>query len=92
MLQGDPVSQARPGRGNIAEPLKRPDGKVAHAEVTIGDSRVMLGEENAMAKASPSTLYVYVPDVDAAYQKAIKAGGESVAESTDMFYGDRCGP
>ena len=73
------------------EPLKRPDGKVAHAEVKIGDSRVMLGEENEMAKASPSTLYVYVPDVDVAYKKAIKAGGKSVAEPTDMFYGDRCG-
>jgi hypothetical protein len=44
-----------------------------------------------MAKATPSTLYVYVPNVDAAYQQAVKAGGKSVAEPTDMFYGDRCG-
>jgi PhnB protein len=53
------------------EPFKRPDGKVAHAEVKIGDSRVMLGEENEMAKASPSTLYVYVADVDASYQLSV---------------------
>ena len=51
----------------------------------------MLGEENEMAKATLSTLCVYVPNVDAAYQKAVKAGGKSVMEPTDMFYGDRCG-
>ena len=73
------------------EPFKRPDGKIMHAEIKIGNSRVMLGEENEMAKATPSTLYVYVPNVDAAYQQAVRAGGKSVAEPTDMFYGDRCG-
>jgi len=73
------------------EPFKRPDGKIMHAEVKIGDSRVMLGEENEMAKATPSTLYIYVPNVDAVYQQAVKAGGKSVSEPTDMFYGDRCG-
>ena len=79
------------GAQTTHEPFKRPDGKIMHAEVKIGDSRVMLGEENEMAKATPSTLYVYVPNVDAAYQQAVKAGGKSVAEPTDMFYGDRCG-
>ena len=73
------------------EPFKRPDGKIMHAEVKIGDSRVMIGEENETAKATPSTLYVYVPNVDAAYQQAVSAGGKSVAEPTDMFYGDRSG-
>src|SRR5262245_20333766 len=73
------------------DPIKRPDGKIMHAQVMIGDSCVMLGEESEQAKATTSTLYLYVPDVDRAYQNAIKAGGESVMEPADMFYGDRCG-
>ena len=73
------------------EPVKRPDGAIMHAEVKIGDSRVMLGEENEMAKATTTSLYVYVPNVDSVYQRAVKAGGNSVMEPTDMFYGDRTG-
>jgi PhnB protein len=72
-------------------PIKRPDGKIMHAQVKIGDSCVMLGEESEQAKATTSTLYLYVPNVDSVYQKAIKAGGKSVMEPADMFYGDRCG-
>lgn len=72
------------------EPMKRPDGKIMHAAVKIGDSLVMIAEESEMAKASPSSLYVYVPNVDAVYQLAVKAGGKSVMEPDDMFYGDRC--
>ncbi|WP_246737389.1 glyoxalase/bleomycin resistance/extradiol dioxygenase family protein [Nordella sp. HKS 07] len=73
------------------EPIKRPDGKIMHAQVKIGDSCVMLGEESEEAKATTSTLYLYVPDVDRVYQQAVKAGGKSVMEPTDMFYGDRYG-
>jgi uncharacterized glyoxalase superfamily protein PhnB len=72
-------------------PIKRPDGKIMHAQVKIGDSCVMLGEESEQAKATTSTLYLYVPDVDRVYQQAVKAGGKSVMEPADMFYGDRCG-
>jgi PhnB protein len=72
------------------EPIKRPDGKVMHAQVKIGDSSVMLGEESEQAKATPSTLYLYVADVDKAYQQAMNAGAQSVMEPVDMFYGDRC--
>jgi uncharacterized glyoxalase superfamily protein PhnB len=71
--------------------MKRPDGSIMHAEIMIGDSRVMIGEENEMAKATVSSLYVYVPDVDRVYQQALKAGGSNVMEPTDMFYGDRSG-
>jgi uncharacterized glyoxalase superfamily protein PhnB len=49
------------------EPLNRPDGKMAHAEVKIGDSRVMLAEESEMAKATPASLYLYVSNVDGVY-------------------------
>jgi uncharacterized glyoxalase superfamily protein PhnB len=73
------------------EPIKRPDGTIMHAEVRIGDSRVMIGEENDMAKATPSSLHLYVPNVDSVYQLAVKAGGTPVMEPTDMFYGDRGG-
>ena len=72
-------------------PIKRPDGKITHAEVKIGDSRVMLGEECETAKASPVTLYIYSADVDQMYGQAVKAGGKTIMEPTDMFYGDRCG-
>jgi PhnB protein len=73
------------------EPMKRPDGNIMHAELKIGDSRVMIAEESEQMKASPSSLYLYVPDVDATYQRAVKAGGKSVTEPVDMFYGDRFG-
>jgi PhnB protein len=73
------------------DPIKRPDGKIMHAQVKIGDSRVMLAEESEMAKASASTLYVYFANVDDMYRQAVKAGGKTIMEPTDMFYGDRCG-
>ena len=71
------------------EPLKRPDGSIMHAEVQIGDSRVMIADENEMAKATMSSLYLYVPNVDAVYQQAVKAGGKTIMEPTDRFWGDR---
>jgi PhnB protein len=73
------------------EPIKRPDGTIMHAQVTIGDSRIMIADESEMAKATASSLYLYVPNVDSVYQRAIKAGGNSVMEPADMFYGDRNG-
>jgi PhnB protein len=68
-------------------PLKRPDGTIMHAEVKIGDSRVMIAEESQMAKAAPSSLYLYVADVDSVYRQAIEAGGKTIMEPMDMFYG-----
>jgi uncharacterized glyoxalase superfamily protein PhnB len=73
------------------EPLKRPDGTIMHAQVKIGDSRIMIAEENEMAKATTSALYIYVPNVDSVYQRAVKAGGKTIMEPADMFYGDRSG-
>jgi len=69
--------------------LRRADGATAHAEYKIGDSIVMMGEPMAPGKARPATLYVYVTDVDATYHRAVQAGGKSLSEPTDMFYGDR---
>lgn len=73
------------------EPIKRPDGSVMHAHVKIGDSIIMIADESEMAKATPATVYLYLPDVDAIYDRAVKAGGQSIMKPTDMFYGDRSG-
>jgi PhnB protein len=73
------------------EPTLRPDGKIMHATLRIGDSMVMISDASEHAKAMPAMLYLYVPNVDAAYQLAIKAGATSVMEPADQFYGDRSG-
>ena len=73
------------------ERMALPDGTIMHAEVSIGDSRIMIAEENEMAKATPSSLYLYVPNVDGVFQHAVKAGGSTIMEPMDMFYGDRSG-
>ena len=75
----------------VFEPMKRPDGKIMHAELRIGDSVVMISDASERAKATSAMVHVYVPNVDAVYQKALKAGGTSVMEPADMFYGDRSG-
>ena len=74
-------------------------GKLAHAEVMIGDSHVMLADEFPdMGFLGPqkrggatASLMVYVPDVDAAYAKAIAAGARQEREPADQFWGDRMG-
>lgn len=79
--------------------LDMPDGKVAHAEIKIGDSVLMLAEENEQwgnrspqsLGGSPIFLMIYVPDVDAAFKKAIDAGGTQVKPVENQFYGDRSG-
>jgi PhnB protein len=76
-----------------------PDGKISHAELKIGDSIVFLNDEMpSMGCKSPQSLggsstgfYLYVPDVDKAFQRAIDAGGKSTCPLTDMFWGDRMG-
>ena len=52
---------------------------------------VMIAQATDPAHAMPASLYLYLPNVDAAYQLAIKAGATSVMEPADQFYGDRCG-
>lgn len=75
----------------IACSLKSPDGKVRHAELQIGNSRLMLSDGCSENKPMPSMFYLYVEDCDKAYASAIKAGGVSVKEPTTQFYGDRSG-
>jgi len=71
---------------------KTPEGKIMHAELQIGDSRLMLSDETDQYPALPAMIYMYSEDVDTAYKKAIEAGGTSLRQPTDEFYGDRsCG-
>lgn len=69
----------------------RPDGSVGHAELQIGDSKLMLGQAGDEWGPRPGTLYMYVPDVDETYRRAIAAGATSVREPKTEFYGDRSG-
>jgi PhnB protein len=67
----------------------RPDGTVMHAEVKIGDSVIMLGDANEQWKPRPVSLYVYVPDTNTTYRRALEIGATSLMEPADQFYGDR---
>ncbi len=79
------------GAQPVFEPMTRPDGKIMHAELKIGDSVVMLSDASERAQPTSDMLHLYVPNVDAVYQKALKAGGKSLMEPADQFYGDRSG-
>jgi PhnB protein len=76
-----------------------PDGRVGHAELQIGDSRIMLADENPQMGyrsaesigASPVSLYVYLPDCDKVVAKAATEGAKILKPVVDQFYGDRSG-
>jgi PhnB protein len=76
-----------------------PGGAIMHAEMRIGNSRIMMADENpqwnckspAAFGGSPVTFYVYVENVDAAWKRATDAGAKVVMPLADMFWGDRCG-
>jgi PhnB protein len=78
--------------------LAPPDGQgVWHAEIRIGNSMLMLGDECPTGKykspaslgGTPIHLYLYVENVDAAFDRAVAAGATVIAPPTDKFYGDR---
>jgi uncharacterized glyoxalase superfamily protein PhnB len=79
--------------------LDTPDGKVMHAQITIGDSPIMLVDENPDWKilgpkalgGTPISLHIYVNDADAVFKQAIAAGATVGLEMSDMFWGDRYG-
>ena len=79
--------------------MPAPGGRIGHAEIKIGDSPVMLADENLEINArsartiggSPISLMVYVKDVDAVVAQAVAAGGKLVRPVADQFYGDRTG-
>ncbi|WP_322747270.1 MULTISPECIES: VOC family protein [unclassified Frankia] len=79
--------------------MAAPDGKIGHAELTIGSSMIMLSDEYPEMDAAgpktvggtPVTIHVYVADVDATYDRAVKAGAKSLRPVENQFYGDRAG-
>jgi PhnB protein len=81
--------------------LTMPDGSIGHAELEIGDSKIMIAEENEQwgnrspqtIGGSPVSLCLYVEDVDAVFAKALQSGAKVTGEMVvkDQFYGDRTG-
>jgi len=81
--------------------MNGPDGKVGHAELKIGNSRIMLADENprmgqghasaSTIGTSPVSLYVYLPDVDRVIRQAVVEGAKILKPVEDQFYGDRSG-
>lgn len=79
--------------------LLMPDGSVCHAEIQIGTSRIMLGEENPQwgskspqaLGGTPAGIMLYVPDADAAFAQAVEAGATVEKPLVDQFWGDRMG-
>jgi PhnB protein len=75
------------------------DGKIAHAELQIGDSKLMLSDPFPQSSVRPpaerggpsGSVFMYVEDVDATFEQAQRAGAEVVTELEDMFWGDRFG-
>jgi PhnB protein len=74
--------------GEVTSVMKESE-KVMHATVKIGDSIIMLSDASEKFAPMPSMLYLYVDDVDAVYEKALKAKGISLREPINEFYGDR---
>jgi PhnB protein len=79
--------------------LTEPGGRIGHAEIKIGDSRIMLADEHPEIQAlspktvggSPVSIHLYVENVDAAVERAVAAGAKLVRPVADQFYGDRTG-
>jgi PhnB protein len=80
--------------------MAEPDGKIRHAEIRIGNSPIMIGDEfpefSEMRSfqglgGSPVSVYLYVKDVDAMFSRAVAAGAKVRSPIKDEFYGDRVG-
>jgi len=79
--------------------MNGPDGKVAHSELQVGDSVLMVSDESPemgylgpkKVGGSPVVISVYVEDVDATFAKALELGAKATREPEDQFYGDRSG-
>jgi len=84
----------------VLDMFPNPSGKgTMHATIQIGNSIVMMGDENPGMNCrsaetlgnSPISFFIYVPDVDAAFKQAVAAGGKVIMPVADMFWGDRTG-
>ncbi|PYV82757.1 MAG: glyoxalase [Acidobacteria bacterium] len=75
------------GAVEVGARFKGPDGAIMHAALRIGDSMVEVSD--APGEPMPAALHMYVEDTDAAYRRAMEAGGTSLREPMTTFYGDR---
>lgn len=75
--------------GEVEQMMKTDDGTVQHSTIRIGDSPVMISSGNEDFRPNTCMLHLYVEDVDTIYKQAVDAGGQSLREPTDEFYGDR---
>lgn len=75
--------------GKVTFMMKSDDDKIRHSTVKIGDSLVMISSGIQSSEPMPCMLHVYVEDVDSVYKQALEAGGTSLREPEDQFYGDR---
>lgn len=73
----------------LAFRMDKPDGSIGHAEVTIGDSKVMVAEAGGDWAAMPSTFHLYFSDCESVYERALEAGATSLQKPENQFYGDR---
>jgi PhnB protein len=79
--------------------MSGPDGRVGHAELDLGDSMIMLADQNPdmdvrgpwAIGGTPMSLHVYVEDADGVFDRAIQAGAKVLRPVEDQFYGDRSG-
>ena len=79
--------------------LRMPDGRIGHAEIRIGGGLIMLADEypemgilspkSLGESRSPVMIHLYVENIDVVYKRALEAGGVSLREPEDQFYGDR---
>jgi len=86
---------------NVIVRMDGPNGTVGHAELQIGNSKIMLADENpsmgqghtsaATMGGSPVSLYLYLPDVDKVFNRAVSEGAKVLKPVQDQFYGDRSG-
>jgi PhnB protein len=76
----------------LAHAMPNADGKgIMHGMLSIAGAPVFISDAGGFAQPTAANLFVYVPDVDAAYARAIDAGAKSLAPVMDMFWGDRWG-
>jgi uncharacterized glyoxalase superfamily protein PhnB len=83
-----PFLEAAFGAKNLGT-AKSPEGAILHATIQIGNATLEIAEANDEFRPMPGHLHVYVPDADAAYARALQAGGTSTEKPQDAAYGDR---
>ena len=71
--------------------MPSPEGKIMHACLQIGSSKIFLGDAGPQMAATTSSFYIYIEDVDAAFRKATQGGLKEKFPVQDMFWGDRMG-